>query len=59
MYYIVPSLVTETPDRIILHGGCNYVNNKNSTPEKIANKIADMPILKNCESISNKSILRE
>ena len=44
-YYIVPSLIDETPGRIILHGGCNDVNNKNSTPEKIANEIADMKIL--------------
>ena len=44
-YYIVPSLIDESPDRIILHGGCKYVNNKNSTPEKIANEIADMAIL--------------
>ena len=36
-YYIVPSLINETPDRIILHGGYNDVNNKNSTPEKIEN----------------------
>ena len=34
-YYIVPSLIDEIPDRIILHGRCNDVNNKNSTPEKI------------------------
>ena len=44
-YYIVPSLIDETPDRITLHGGCNDVNNKNSTLEKIANQIADMAIL--------------
>ena len=44
-YYIVPSLIDETPDRIILHGGYNDVNNKNWTPEKIANEIADMVIL--------------
>ena len=31
--------------RINLHGGCNDVNNKNSTPEKIANEIADMAII--------------
>ena len=37
-YYIVPSLIDETPDRIILHGGCNDVNNKNSTPEKMQMK---------------------
>ena len=42
--YIVPSLIDEIPDRIILHGGCN-VNNKNSTPEKISNETADMAIL--------------
>ena len=28
-----------------MHGGCNDVNNKNSTPEKNANEIADMAIL--------------
>ena len=44
-YYIVPGLIDETPDRIILYGGCNDVNNKNSTPEKTANEIADMAIL--------------
>ena len=44
-YYIVPSLIDEIPDRNIFHGGCNDVNNKNSTPEKIANEIADMAIL--------------
>ena len=44
-YYIVPSLIDEIPVRIILHGGCNDVNNKSSTPEKIANEIADMAIL--------------
>ena len=44
-YYIVPSLIDETPDRIILHGRCNDVNNKNSTPERTTNEIADMAIL--------------
>ena len=28
-----------------MHGGCDDVNNKNSTPEKIANEIEDMVIL--------------
>ena len=28
-----------------MHGGCNDVNNKDSTPEKTANEIADMAIL--------------
>ena len=44
-YYIVPSLIDETPDRITLHGGCYDVNNKNSTPEEIVNEITDMAIL--------------
>ena len=44
-YYIVPSLIEESPDKIILHGGCNDVNNKNSTPEKIANEIEEMAAL--------------
>ena len=45
-YYIVPSLIDESPDRIILHGGFNGINNKNSTPGKIAYQIADMAILR-------------
>ena len=44
-YYIVSSLTDETPERIILHGGFNDVNNKNSSPEKIGNKIADMVLM--------------
>ena len=44
-YYNVPSLIDKPPNRIILHGGCNDVNNKNSTPEKIANGITDMVII--------------
>ena len=44
-YYIVLSLINEISGKIVLHGGCNDVNNKNSTPEKIANEIADMAIL--------------
>ena len=44
-YYIVPSLIDETPDRTILHGGCDDANNKNLMPEKIANEITDMAIL--------------
>ena len=44
-YYVVPSLIDETPDRIILHGGSNDINNNNSTPEKIANETADIAIL--------------
>ena len=44
-YCIVISLIDETSDRIILHGRCNDVNNKNSIPEKIANEIADVAIL--------------
>ena len=37
-----------------MHGGCNDVNNKNSTPEKIANEIADMAIL--CRGYSYNDI---
>ena len=44
-YYIVPSLIDETPDRIILHWECNDANNKNSTLDKTANEIGDMAIL--------------
>ena len=51
-YYIVPGLIDETPDRIILHGGCNDVNNKISTPEK-SNEIADMAILCRAYGVNN------
>ena len=44
-YCVVPSLVDETPDRITMYGKCNDINNKNLTPEKIANKIGDIAIL--------------
>ena len=43
-YCVVPSLVDETPD-ITMYGKCNDINNKNLTPEKIANKIGDIAIL--------------
>ena len=52
-YYIVPSLIDETSDRITLHGGCNDANNKNSTPERIANQLADMAILCRDYSVSD------
>ena len=41
----MPSLIYESPDRLILHRGCNDANNEKSTPEKIVNEIADMAIL--------------
>ena len=44
-YYIVAYLIDGTPDRIILRGGCNDVNNKNSTPVKVTYEIVDMWIL--------------
>ena len=37
-----------------MHGGCNDVNNKNSTPEKNANEIADMAIL--CRDYAVKAV---
>ena len=27
-YYVVPSFTEETPEKIMLHGGCNDVSNK-------------------------------
>ena len=43
--YVVPSLIDEIPNRIILYGGCTDVNNKNLTSEKTADEIGDMVIL--------------
>ena len=56
-YYFVSSLVDETLDNIILHRGCNDVNNKNSTPEKTANKIGDMAILCIVTSLGGSSLM--
>ena len=42
---VVPSLIDEIPNRIILYGRCTDVNNKNLTPEKAANEIGDIAIL--------------
>ena len=44
-YYVVSSLIKETPSRIISNGGCNDVNNKKLTSENIANDIGDIAIL--------------
>ena len=52
-YYVVPFLIDEFPDRIILHGGCNDINKINSPPEKIANKIRDMAILYRGYGVNN------
>ena len=57
-YYIAPSLIEEIPDRIILHGGCNNVNNKNSTSDKIANETADMAILCRDNGLNDIFILK-
>ena len=47
-YYLVPFLIDNPPPPklfCIFHGGCNDVNNKNSTSEKIANKTRDTVML--------------
>ena len=44
-YYVVSSLIKETLGRIILHGGCNDLNNKKLTSGNIGNDIGDMAIL--------------
>ena len=41
-HYGIPSLVAETPNRVILHGGCNDVSNRNASPKQIANGIKDL-----------------
>ena len=35
--YAVLSLIDETPDRILIHGGCNDISSKNYSPENIEN----------------------
>ena len=41
-HYAIPSLVDETPNRVILHGECNDVSNSNISLEKIASDIKDL-----------------
>ena len=41
-HYAIPSLVDETPNRVVLHGGCNDGSNRNASPEQIANDIKDL-----------------
>ena len=36
-HYAITSLVDEILNRVILHGGCNDVSNRNASPEQIAN----------------------
>ena len=40
--YAIPSLVAEAPNRVILHGECNDVSNRNASPEQIANDTKDL-----------------
>ena len=41
-HYATLSLLDETPNQVILHGGCNDVSNRNASPEQIANYIKDL-----------------
>jgi len=38
-YYVTPTLIDETPDTLILHAGCNDINNKNMATDTIASEI--------------------
>ena len=40
-YHAVPSLVDETLNEILVHGGCNDISNKISTPENIAKDLLE------------------
>ena len=42
-YYAAPSFVDETPNRILIYGGCNDNSNKTFIPEKITNDVLEMP----------------
>ena len=41
-HYAIPSLVDESPDRVIIHAGCNDVANRNKTPQEIAEEITNL-----------------
>ena len=44
-YYAVPTLNDESPNRIIIHAGCNDVGDRNATPEEIAKKIEEFAMM--------------
>ena len=44
-YYVMPTLTDDSPNRIVLHAGCNDVGDRNSTPEDIAKKIQELAML--------------
>ena len=40
-YYAFPLHVVETPNKILIYGGCNGISNKNYTPKKIENDVLE------------------
>ena len=52
-YYAVPSLVDETPDRVIIHAGCNDIPNRNSSPEEIAKEIIKLAELSRAYGVND------
>lgn len=41
-HYALPTLVDETPNRVIIHGGCNDISNRSINEQNIANSIIDI-----------------
>lgn len=41
-YYVIPTLTDDTPDSIIIQGGCNDISNPDRTPRAIANDIIEI-----------------
>lgn len=41
-HYAIPSLVDETPNRVVIQAGCNDVANRNNTPQEIAEQIMNL-----------------
>ena len=38
----IPGVVDETPNRVIFHGGCNDVSNRDASPEEMVNDLKDL-----------------
>jgi len=41
-YYVTPTLLYDSPDTVILHAGCNEINNKNMPCDVIASNIINL-----------------
>ena len=54
-HYILPTLVDDKPNSVIIHGGCNDVQDENVTAKKIAEDLVEVAIM--CKSYGVKEVI--